>query len=217
MIPLMPRTARVATAKIVICLTALATAFTFFPLLCKAHGEGSKTGVLIVAQGVKDPKWCRPVWDLVAELQRQLPCPVHLSFLEETEPTIPQGVENLNRAGVDRIIAVPFFISSYSNHAGKSNYWQVGLKRPPLADDFLVRVHDHLGREVSVRLIPSVFPREFFVLREKVKTGVATEEDVSDFKNLRDATLLRILSDPGALVISSSFPDTIGDGAKKAA
>ncbi|MEW5762228.1 MAG: S-layer homology domain-containing protein [Bacillota bacterium] len=85
-------------------------------------GEEVKPGVLIVAHGTNDPTWTTPVWEAVYELRDNLPYPVALGFLEEVEPDIPAAVEQLNAAGVNKIVAVPLFISSYSNHIEEIRY-----------------------------------------------------------------------------------------------
>lgn len=42
--------------------------------------------------------------------------------MEGVEPDIPAAVEDLNAAGVNKIVAVPLFISSYSNHIEEIKY-----------------------------------------------------------------------------------------------
>jgi len=86
-----------------------------------AGGE-VKPGVLIVAHGTNDPTWTTPVWEAAYELRDNLPYTVALGFLEEVEPDIPAAVEQLNAAGVNKIVAVPLFISSYSNHIEEIRY-----------------------------------------------------------------------------------------------
>ncbi len=97
--------------------------FIFFLSVLPVYG-GTPTskGVLVVAHGEKDPQWTTPVWETVYELQDNLSYPVALGFLEFSEPDIPAAVEELNAAGVNKIVAVPLFISSYSNHIEEIKY-----------------------------------------------------------------------------------------------
>ncbi|RDV80711.1 S-layer homology domain-containing protein [Ammonifex thiophilus] len=108
-------------------LVFLASCFFFLPLP-KAQAEEPKPGVLVLAHGTNDPKWFTPVWELVYGLQEHLPWPVELGFLEAIEPDIPEAVAKLNHRGVNRIIAVPFFVSSYSNHIEEIKYI-LGLRK----------------------------------------------------------------------------------------
>ncbi|MCL6447071.1 MAG: S-layer homology domain-containing protein [Armatimonadetes bacterium] len=85
-------------------------------------GEEVKPGVLIVVHGTNDPTWTTPVWEAAYELRDNFPYPVALGFLEEVEPGIPAAVEQLNAAGVNKIVAVPLFIASYSNHIEEIKY-----------------------------------------------------------------------------------------------
>lgn len=104
---------------------------SFLSVLPVYGGTTVSQGVLVVAHGVNDPKWTNPVWEVVYELKANLPYPVALGFLEEVEPNIPKAVEELNKAGVNRIIAVPLFISSYSNHIEEIKYILRLRKTPP--------------------------------------------------------------------------------------
>ncbi|ACV63463.1 S-layer domain protein [Desulfofarcimen acetoxidans DSM 771] len=87
-------------------------------------------GVLVVAHGSDEASWNATVQQAVAEIA--LPYPVELGFLEFTEPDIHAAVEALEARGVDKIIAVPLFISSYSNHIEEIKY-VLGL-RPDLPE-----------------------------------------------------------------------------------
>ncbi|MGO0122593.1 S-layer homology domain-containing protein [Desulfothermobacter acidiphilus] len=105
----------------------LASCFFFLPLP-KVQAQELKPGVLVLAHGANDPKWFTPVWELVYGLQEHLPWPVELGFLEAINPDIPEAVAKLNHQGVNRIIAVPFFISTYSNHIEEIKYI-LGLRK----------------------------------------------------------------------------------------
>ncbi|WP_347489080.1 CbiX/SirB N-terminal domain-containing protein [Desulfoscipio sp. XC116] len=87
-------------------------------------------GVLVVAHGSDETFWNDDVQQAVEEVS--LSYPVELGFLEFAEPNIHDAVAALEARGVDRIIAVPLFISSYSNHIEEIKY-VLGL-RPDLPE-----------------------------------------------------------------------------------
>lgn len=96
--------------------------------LCGAAEEG--IGVLVVAHGSDEASWNEVVQQAVAEVN--LPYPVELGFLEFAEPDIHAAVAALEARGVDKIITVPLFVSSYSNHIEEIKY-VLGL-RPDLPE-----------------------------------------------------------------------------------
>lgn len=74
-----------------------------------------KSGVLIIGHGSSSADWVRLVDDAVAQLE--LPVPVVTCFLELVEGrSIEDGLRQLESEGVERIIAVPLFVASGSNH-----------------------------------------------------------------------------------------------------
>lgn len=82
-------------------------------------------GVLVIAHGApaSQDSWNVPVRTVVQELQSQLPCPVELGFLEFVSgEDIHDAVRNLENEGVTRIIAVPLFVSSASEHMEEIKY-----------------------------------------------------------------------------------------------
>ncbi|MCL6558152.1 MAG: S-layer homology domain-containing protein, partial [Firmicutes bacterium] len=87
-------------------------------------------GVLVIAHGSDEVSWNETVQQAVAEVD--LPYPLELGFLEYTEPDIHNAVVALEAQGVDKIIAVPLFVSSYSNHIEEIKY-VLGL-RPDLPE-----------------------------------------------------------------------------------
>lgn len=72
-----------------------------------------KIGVLVVAHGSNED-WNQAVQEEVEQVK--LPYPVELVFLESVERDINSVVKELEEEGVNKIIAVPLFICSYSNH-----------------------------------------------------------------------------------------------------
>ena len=124
-------------------------------------------GVLILAHGAGDPIWTVPLWEAANELKENLPYPVAIGFLEYDEPVIPDAVEQLNAVGVNKIVAVPLFISSYSNHIEEIKYI-LGLRKDlPDPDEDLERA----SPAGEVILIPAVddHPLMAEVLTEQIK------------------------------------------------
>jgi protoheme ferro-lyase len=79
-----------------------------------------KPGLLIIAHGAPMSFWNAPVLSLgkkVAELNKKENAfhAVYTSLLEFTQPDIATGVEFLEKAGCDHIIAVPLFIAPSSH------------------------------------------------------------------------------------------------------
>jgi len=87
----------------------------------ESGGADEKIGVLVIAHGSPSESWCSPVRNATDEVD--LPYPVELGFLEFVpNETINLAVERLNDAGVTKIIAVPLFVSSSSNHISEIEY-----------------------------------------------------------------------------------------------
>ena len=86
---------------------------------------GNVPGVLVIAHGspASQDSWNVPVRTVVQELRSQLPYPVELGFLEYLpEEDIHIAVHRLENQGVTRIVAVPLFISSASEHMEEIKY-----------------------------------------------------------------------------------------------
>ena len=79
------------------------------------------TGILVVAHGSPREMWCAPV--RAAAHNVDLPYPVELGFLEFVPgETINAAVDRLDKHGVKKIIAVPLFVSSHSDHIAEVEY-----------------------------------------------------------------------------------------------
>lgn len=83
-----------------------------FPQAAKENRDGmSKTGVLLLAHGGKQ-NWDAEVMKVAAEVDRTMPAEV--AFGMASKRTIQAAIEKLVARGVEKIIAVPLFISSHS-------------------------------------------------------------------------------------------------------
>jgi sirohydrochlorin ferrochelatase len=97
-----------------------------------------KIGVLVIAHGSDEDRWVQQIRESVENVS--LPYPTKLGFLEFVpNETIGDAVEELDESGVDRIIAVPLFISSYSSHIQEIEYI-LGLRETPPGDEKLEMV-----------------------------------------------------------------------------
>lgn len=74
-------------------------------------------GVLIVSHGSRDPEWVRLVDVAAAGVPFPKGTPVSCCFLEQVPGRlIPDGVRELESAGVTDILVIPLFLSSGSSH-----------------------------------------------------------------------------------------------------
>jgi sirohydrochlorin ferrochelatase len=92
----------------------------FFSAFAPGGAAGGKTGVLVIAHGSNETGWNQVVQQGVAGVR--LPYPIAVGFLEFTEPGIQKALTQLETQGVNRIIAVPLFVSTYSNHIEEIKY-----------------------------------------------------------------------------------------------
>lgn len=98
-----------------------------------------KIGVLVIAHGSDEDRWAQQIRQSVENVS--LPYPTELGFLEfVSNETIGDAVDELDESGVDRIIAVPLFISSYSSHIQEIEYI-LGLRDTPPGDEKLEKAN----------------------------------------------------------------------------
>ncbi|WP_139492179.1 sirohydrochlorin chelatase [Brevibacillus dissolubilis] len=80
-----------------------------------------KTGILIIGHGSSNASWVQLVDDAVSKLHVSVP--VVMSFLEMVEGRlIEDGIRELEAQGVEKIIALPLFVSSGSTHIDEIGY-----------------------------------------------------------------------------------------------
>lgn len=94
------------------------------------------TGVLIMAHGGGED-WNQHVRDAAVPLQKQYP--VEFAWGMANYVTLQKGIQQLEKQGVDHIIAIPLFISSYSPIIRQTEYL-FGL-RDSLADHPMPLMH----------------------------------------------------------------------------
>ena len=93
---------------------------------CPAAGNiQAKPGLLIIAHGAPFPEWNKPVLDLEKQVSdilddENLFAKIKVVMMEFTEPTIADGVREMEAAGCSRIIAVPLLIAPSSH-----SHWDV--------------------------------------------------------------------------------------------
>jgi hypothetical protein len=96
-----------------------------------------KVGVLILAHG-GSPEWNKSVIDATGAIKNDYP--VEVAFGMALPRTMQEGIDKLESQGVNKIIVVPLFISSYS-FIIRQNEYLFGL-REELADPPLIMDHD---------------------------------------------------------------------------
>lgn len=80
-----------------------------------------KSGALIIGHGSSNASWVALVDEAVATLD--VPVPVVTCFLEQVEGRlIEDGIRELERMGINHIIAVPLFVASGSTHIDEIGY-----------------------------------------------------------------------------------------------
>ncbi|HEU5289446.1 MAG TPA: CbiX/SirB N-terminal domain-containing protein, partial [Cyclobacteriaceae bacterium] len=101
-----------------------------------------KIGVLILAHG-GSPTWNQQIEDAVKPIRQKYP--VEIAFGMALPRTIQEGIDKLEALGVNKIIVVPFFISSHSFIIRQTEY--LLRKRDVLADPAVVMDHSSGGHE----------------------------------------------------------------------
>lgn len=117
--------------------------------ICIAEEETEgKIGVFVIASGSPSEDWCKPVRAAVKNVS--LPYPVELGFLDFVpNETITAAVERFDDMGITKILAVPLFISSYSDHIRKIEY-VLGLRaNPPEGAENLTQVDTNATIELT--------------------------------------------------------------------
>ncbi len=87
--------------------------------------QQERPGLLLIAHGAPWAKWNKPLLDLekrvISELGDKSPFhKVKMVFMEFTAPSVADGIEAMEAAGCDRIVAVPLLIAPSSH-----SHWDV--------------------------------------------------------------------------------------------
>ncbi|RKD26733.1 hypothetical protein BEP19_16150 [Ammoniphilus oxalaticus] len=81
----------------------------------------NRSGVLVIAHGSRDPKWIAAIDETVQKANTD--CSVTIGYLELVAGrSIQDGIEELERKGVARIIVVPLFMTMGSSHLNEIQY-----------------------------------------------------------------------------------------------
>jgi sirohydrochlorin cobaltochelatase len=97
-----------------------------------------KSGVLIIGHGSRSPQWVQLVDDAVNKLNVSVP--VVAGFLELVEGRlIEDGIRQLEKEGVNHIIALPLFVASGSTHIDEIGY-MLGVQDLDDPDEDLYRI-----------------------------------------------------------------------------
>ncbi|SDX23699.1 Sirohydrochlorin ferrochelatase [Marininema mesophilum] len=123
-----------------------------------------KNGVLVIAHGSRSAEWNRLVDEAVARVKTDLP--IAIGYLELVPGRlIPDGVKELESQGVERILAIPLFVSSGSTHL-EEIWYSLGVIESPRLPTNLDRI------KVTAEVIPSqgmdAHPRIIEIIEERV-------------------------------------------------
>jgi sirohydrochlorin ferrochelatase len=139
-------------------------------------GEES-VGVLLIAHGSPKEVWNNSVQEVVKMVN--LPYPIELGFLEYVpNRTIGRAVDELRAKGAVNIVAVPLFISSYSNHIEEIKYILRLRKEPPSGAEDL----HPLESKVSFILTPALddHPLVAEILADRVrKQSISPRDEIA--------------------------------------
>lgn len=115
----------------------------FAQSLTDTKSEKQKIGILILAHGGKQ-NWNDEVMKIASTVDRKMP--VEVAFGMASKRTIQDAVDKLAARNVERIIAVPLFVSSHSSVITSTEYL-LGQRReaPPELAIFAKMDHSHGG------------------------------------------------------------------------
>lgn len=95
--------------------------FIFLGFFTQVSAQTSPNiGILVIAHGSPNKDWNRYVEWAVEDMET--PFPVEIGFLEFTHPNISEAVSSLEEQNIEKIIAMPLFISSQSGHIEEIKY-----------------------------------------------------------------------------------------------
>lgn len=114
-------------------------------------------GVIVIAHGSSNPGWVAMVDDAVNQVNLNIP--IVTSFLEMVEGrSIQDGINQLEKMGATRILAVPLFVSAGSTHIQEIRHL-LGLKQ-----EVSLEVDEApLERKTEIELAPSMDDHPFIL------------------------------------------------------
>ncbi len=117
-------------------LLKVAACFSLLICFTVSQAQSQSTGVLVMAHG-GSKEWNQHVRDATETLKEKYP--VEFAWGMANYVTLQQGIQRLEKQGVDHIVAVPLFISSHSPIIRQSEYL-FGI-RDSLADRAMPLMH----------------------------------------------------------------------------
>ncbi len=122
-------------------------ALFLFPILAfnnkPDQDSGKKTGILVLAHGSRDTTWNQTIFDVVDPIREDYP--VEIAFGMANPYTMQAGIDRLENQGVERIVVIPLFVSSYSPII-RQNEFLLGF-RDKLADKPMMMMHGMPGAD----------------------------------------------------------------------
>lgn len=112
----------------------LTTSFTFAK-------DAEKIGILVLTHGSKEKSWSETVENATKEIKERFP--VAIVFGKANPVTMQKGIDTLENQGINKIVVVQLFISSYSPII-RQNEYLLGLRKE-LADPPISMMHNESG------------------------------------------------------------------------
>lgn len=103
--------------------------------------QNTKMGILVLAHGSNDTTWNNTIHRVVAPIKKEYK--VEVAFGMANSMTMQAGIDKLETAGINEIVVVPLFVSSYSPII-RQNEYLLGL-RDKLADKPMPIMHGMHG------------------------------------------------------------------------
>jgi len=182
-----------------------------FILITLTVSAQNKTGVLVLAHGGNE-NWNKTVNEAVSPLKEKYE--VEVAFGMADPNTMQEGIDNLESKGVNEIVAVQLFISSYSPII-RQNEYLLGL-RDELADEPMLMDHSgvnhgshshgshhsnhHSAKKEKVELKPLKFNSKIYLtepLNDHPLVAEILSERIGELsKNPEDETLILVAHGP---------------------
>ena len=164
--------------------SVIALMFLFTLITCTINAQ-DKTGILILAHGGSE-NWNKTVDEAIEPLRKD--CEVEIALGMAVPSAMQEGINNLENKGVNKIVVVQLFISSYSPII-RQNEYLLGL-RNELADEPMLMDHSSTGHENHSSMSHNNDETELKQLNHKSKIYLA--EPLNDHSLIADILFERI-------------------------
>jgi precorrin-6A/cobalt-precorrin-6A reductase len=118
----------------------------------------TKKSLVLLAHGSRNPRWCKPFDELIADLQGCTgDASICLAHLQMSEPSLPAVIDGLASQGVDHIRILPMLMAG-GNHADEDIPAEVAALRekyPAIAIEILPPIGSHPRFKAMLRELVS--------------------------------------------------------------